>query len=500
MASEGFGVWDGGLVLLYLFAMVALAAWPAKQETPAGFFLANRKVSLWILALSLLVVETGILGLNSLPGLLWKSTASILFLQLAMGYLLGRILAAVWFLPTLLLGEPWTPFEILGHRFRKNVEQTAALLFLLTRVLSDGLLLFVTASGLSLLTAINPGWLILIMGLVATTLSALGGMRRVLWFQALQWVLFMGITLGLLAWLVGLLPNGLGSLSLSSLEWIRAKPTGVINPSLGFVGAWLGDSQWFPAAVLGGLFLGWAYHGTDPLVAQRYLCSSSIRSAIGSLLASGLGLLGQIFVLSFLGLVMVALQREGIWSPPAGTESHQALMEIIRSFPAPCLSGLLAVSMMAITLGLLSASSLSCASVAMANGMRHHFRMPGSPMETKVAQWSTLVFGGLQTGLAMALYGIGADQDWMKFWEPVVALVAGLILGVFLLGWRKQPPKSFAVLAGLMIAAGVVITFWLPVTWGRPMIATTWITPLGALLTLGMSLILDPTRPKKGVS
>ena len=136
------------LDLVVIVAYLAGSAWlglalSGKQRDLKGYFLGNRDLPWWAVCFSVVATETSALTVISVPTVAYLGTMT--FLQVALGYLLGRVVVAFVLLPRYYRGEMTTAYAYLGLRFGRGMQGTASVAFLFTRLLADGVRLFAAA-------------------------------------------------------------------------------------------------------------------------------------------------------------------------------------------------------------------------------------------------------------------------------------------------------------------------------------------------------------------
>src|SRR5262245_23881587 len=131
---------DVAIVVLYVLGSTLLGIWfTRRQRDLRTYFVGDRNVPWWLVLVSIVATETSTVTFLSVPGLAFhRDGGNLTFLQLAMGYVIGRILIAWLLLPQYLRGELFTAYELLRQRFSPAVQRTASGLFLLTRTVADG--------------------------------------------------------------------------------------------------------------------------------------------------------------------------------------------------------------------------------------------------------------------------------------------------------------------------------------------------------------------------
>ena len=139
----------------YLVAITAFGSWFARyQKTTRDYFLTDRSVPWWAICFTIVATETSTLTFIGIPAQAYAGNMT--FLQLAIGYIIGRILVSLLFIPAYFRGDLFTSYELLQRRFGTRVKTLSAVIFLITRSLADGIRLFTTALVIAIVTQV-PG-------------------------------------------------------------------------------------------------------------------------------------------------------------------------------------------------------------------------------------------------------------------------------------------------------------------------------------------------------
>src|SRR6266545_2074169 len=147
---------DLTILFAYLIGTVLFGAYFSRsQKNVKDYFVSGKSVPWWAIMGSIVATETSTVTFISVPGFAYG--ANFTFLQLVLGYLIGRIAVSVLFIPAYFRGELLTVYQLLGHRFGSSVKRFAAGLFLLTRSLADGFRLYATGLVLAALILATPG-------------------------------------------------------------------------------------------------------------------------------------------------------------------------------------------------------------------------------------------------------------------------------------------------------------------------------------------------------
>src|SRR5687767_3354616 len=296
------------IIFGYLIGITAFGIWYAgKQETTEDYFVGDRSVPWWAIAMSIVATETSTITFISVPGYAFAKAGNFQFLQLVFGYLLGRIVISLVFIPLYFKGQLQTVYQLLGERFGGRVKVLASGLFVIMRNIADGIRLLLTAIVLAAVyTAFQPGTdpsvviigSIVLLGLVMIVFTFFGGMEAVIWIEVVQLVIYI---IGAVAAAVVLVQNIDGGLSGAVEIGRQFDKFDVFDFSFD-----LAKTYTFWAGLLGGCFLTMSTHGTDQFLVQRYLCTDKPRAAITALLTSGAVVLGQFIGFLFVGVLLFA--------------------------------------------------------------------------------------------------------------------------------------------------------------------------------------------------
>ena len=198
------------LVGIAVFGMIS----GGKQKSVKDYFLGSKVVPWWAVCFSIVAAETSTLTFISIPGLAYLTNLN--FLQVTFGYLVGRIIVAVLFLPAYSKGNLKTAYTFLENRFGGKTRSFASIVFLFTRVAADGVRLFATAIPLKLMLNISYPEAILIMAFVALAYTYTGGVKGVIWVDVIQMFTYLGGAILAGIFLIHLLPDGWHSVTVAA--------------------------------------------------------------------------------------------------------------------------------------------------------------------------------------------------------------------------------------------------------------------------------------------
>ena len=147
------------IIFGYLIGITAFGIlFSGKQETTEDYFVGDRSVPWWAIAMSIVATETSTITFVSVPGVAFAKGGNFQFLQLVFGYMLGRVVISLIFIPLYFKGELQTVYQLLGDRFGNAGEDARVGLFVIMRNIADGIRLLLTAIVLAAVyTSFNPG-------------------------------------------------------------------------------------------------------------------------------------------------------------------------------------------------------------------------------------------------------------------------------------------------------------------------------------------------------
>ncbi|MBV8674817.1 MAG: sodium:solute symporter, partial [Acidobacteriaceae bacterium] len=247
------------------------------------YFLADQRVPWWAIALSIVAAETSALTIISVPGLAY--TGDWGFLQIVLGYLLGRVVVCILFLPRYFRGELLTAYQVIGRRFGPRLHTLTAFLFLFLRAAAEGVRVF----AVSIIVGIAIGTQDLVSIAIICVLTLIytleGGMTAVIWTDVVQMILYLVGTVAGVLTLGHLVPGGW-----SAIHGAAAQAHKLTIAHFAFN---LTPTYTFWAGLIGGCFLTMASHGTDQLMVQRLLAARNLSESRLALLSSGVVILTQ---------------------------------------------------------------------------------------------------------------------------------------------------------------------------------------------------------------
>ena len=207
-AADGTLTWlDYVVIAGYLLGITAFGSWFARfQKTTRDYFLTGRSVPWWAICFTIVATETSTLSFIGVPA--GAYAGNMTFLQIALGYIAGRFLVSVLFIPAYFRGELFTSYELLRRRFGPSVKNTAAIIFMVTRTLADGIRLFATALVISVVTQVPVPWTVVLLGAAMIVYTVRGGVAAVIWTDVVQMFVYVAGALVIFFALLSRMPDG----------------------------------------------------------------------------------------------------------------------------------------------------------------------------------------------------------------------------------------------------------------------------------------------------
>lgn len=480
---------DLAIVVLYLIA-ITLFGLRFREKKGQGkadrslksYFLANNTIPWWAIALSIVSAETSTLTIISIPGVAFGGDFG--FLQVVLGYMLGRIVVAALFLPRYFAGEMLTAYQLIDQRFGAGLHKVTAGLFLLTRAAAEGVRVFAVSIVVAIAIGTGDRLSIGIICLLTLLYTFEGGMAAVVWTDVVQMAIYVAGTVVALFALGSHVPGGWSHIHMVASA---AGKFHMLNFAMN-----LTQSYTFWAGVLGGTFLTMASHGTDQLMVQRMLAARNLNESRLALLSSGVVIFLQFafFLLIGAGLFVFYGMHPTTF---AGTDRIFPTF-IVTEMPVG-VAGLLIAAILAAAMSNLSAALNSLSSTTVVDFYMHLRSSADERERALISKSSTLFWALVLFGIAVATVAVGGKGHVVEIALSIASVAYGCLLGVFLLGTLTRFATEIGASIGMVV--GFVLNVWLwqasfPKQFGPlviPKIAFTWYVILGAIVTFAIGAL-----------
>jgi solute:Na+ symporter, SSS family len=441
---------DVVVLVAYVVGVTAFGTWlGGRQRGARDYFLAGRAIPWWAICFSVVATETSALTFISIPATAYQT--DFWFLQLVLGYIIGRIVIAWVLLPRYFSGELVTAYQLLERRFGLGTRRFASIIFMVTRAFADSVRIFAAAIPIAVITGLPYWQSILLAGVVTVIYTYYGGLRAVIWIDVVQMMLYIFGGLAAIYVLIQLVPGGWGEIIATA---DAADKLRMIHLEGGFA-----SGRWLITGVLGGAFLSMASHGVDHMIVQRLLAAPSLGGARRALVGSGILVLLQFTLFLTVGLGLYAYYGGRVFGVP----DEIFPLFIVEGLP-PGLSGLIVAGILAAMMSTVSSSLNSLASatthdlyaplsgsegdeirlmragrgftimwavILIGGALLFQFVRPGTPIVVIALQIASFTYGGLLGGFLLAMLSQRADQR-----DAITAITAAIL---FMTGlWAAQ--------------------------------------------------------------
>ena len=424
------------IVCSFLGGFAFYGIWQSKfNKSSDDYFLGGRNLPWPVAMFSIVATETSVLTFISVPGLAYRGDWA--FLQLSIGYIIGRIMVSIFLLPQYFKYGVSSIYEILGNKFGIEIQKTASGVFLITRVLADGVRFLATAVIVQLVTGWSLPVSVIIIGLVTLIYTLSGGIRTIVWIDSLQFILYL--TGGILS--IFFILNYLDHSFLSSIKYLyESSKLSIFD----FYGNPLINPYFFISAILGGILLSFSSHGVDYMMVQRVLGTKDLSSAKKAMVGSGFFVAIQFIIFLFAGSLIFILFNG------SELEQDREFTTFIINYLPVGVKGLLLAGVLSAAMSTLSSSINSLSSSVINDWM-------GGNKTIKESQFISLLWGMVL--ILIALLFDESDSAIVIVGLQIASFTYGGLLGLFLLSRLDRKFNKYSLLLGLV--SSFLIVFYL---------------------------------------
>jgi solute:Na+ symporter, SSS family len=510
--NQYFSAGDWCIISLYLLGIIALGVWFGKdQHNTRDYFLGSRNLPWWGIGFSIVAAETSAMTIIGVPAMAYGG--DIAFLQMIIGYVIARVILAVVLVPHYFKGEIYSPYELFANTFGPAARQTAGGFFLISETLAAGVRVYLASIPVQLmfgdrLLGFGTGnpvlGAILLFVLLSLLYTYIGGVKAVIWTDAVQFGLFLLGGVFALLYIPSLIPGGASEVfskaaRAGKLHWLNLAPA----PGVPFLKFLLGAPFNFWMGVIGGTVLVMSSHGAEQLIVQRVLACRSVADGRKALILSAVVILPLFLIFLLTGAMLWVFYQShpfqiALPEPVPGLKANDYIFPIFMVTEVPhLLKGFFIVAILSAAMSSVSSALTSLSSVSTMDFVAHVWRGKREDFYLRFSRISTV-------GWAAVLIFIAYLSRHVEFVINAAfslrgltsgALLGGLSLAVF---WKKG--SAFSVVTGMIVS--LVCMTLIQVLPTLPQIAPTWnrvfgtpvfwpwYTLIGACITLLTAFIL----------
>ncbi len=462
---------DIAIIVAYCVVINIIGLKYAGSSSIDDYFLGNRSVNWIIVSFSIVATETSSLTFLSVPGLAYVKGMG--FLQIAFGYLVGRILVALLLLPGYFEGDMDTVYQFLQKRFSITSRKAVSVIFHITRLLADSVRLFATAIPLTFLMGWDYRISLLVIGVATFVYTFFGGIKSVIIVDTLQLFLYLfSVALGIY-FVAKTMSCSIGDV------FAQIAPGDLSFISSGAGGGWrhFFNSYNIVSGIIGGAFLSFASHGTDHIIVQRALTCKDVRSAQKAMIISGVFIIFQFALFLLFGLFLKVLMNGRVFA----ISDEIVPLYIIQYLP-PGVRGIMLMGIFAAAMSTLSSSvnSLSSSTVIDFLGLRE--KHISAAKKVALSRGVSLLWTVVIIGISMLFKD--SKNPLVEIGLSIASITYGGMLGIFLTGRFIKGVSDFSALAGVFVSIAVmgVIAFTTTLFW-------LWYVALGFVIAVSVTAV-----------
>ena len=472
---------DWTVIVGYLLAIIGLGVWFGKdQRNTRDYFLGSKNIQWWGIGLSIVAAETSALTIIGVPAMAYGG--NLLFIQMIVGYVIARIILAVVMVPHYFKGEIYSPYQLFANTFGPAARQTAGGFFLISETLAAGVRVYVACIPVQLMLGLNVLPSIILFVVLSLVYTYIGGVKAVIWTDAVQFGLFLAGGIFAICYIPTLLNGGInGVLSearqAGKLVWFNGKFS--LSPPFNI---WMG--------IIGGTVMVMSSHGAEQLIVQRVLACKNVADGRKALALSAIVIFPLFLIFLLTGAMLWVFYQHHpmqITLPErqGGMQKYDFIFPIFMLTEVPhFLKGFLIVAILSAAMSSVSSALTSLASVSTMD-----FVKPLAMLERtegfylRFSKWSTVFW-------AVALVFVAYLSREVAFVLNAAftlrgltsgALLGGLLLAIFWRGGRARP----LVIGMLTSLAVMVLIRVLPLLgWMKTEIFWPWYTLIGTVVAL----------------
>lgn len=472
------------------------------QKTTKDYFLGNKTIPWWGVGLSIVATETSALTFLGVPAIAFGG--DLVFIQVIFGYVLARIFLIVFLVPVYFRKEIFSPYVLFEEAFGSGARKLVSLFFLVAGTLAAGVRVYVTCIPVQILLGFQESeiiYAILLFVLLSLIYTYIGGVKAVIWTDAIQFFLFMAAGLFTLFYIPTLIEGGwTAALSMAGeagkLKWFDSGLTldadwrsNMSTLFSGSINIWMG--------VIGATFLVLASHGTDQLIVQRVLSCGSTRDGRRALGLSAAIILPLMMVFLITGIMLWVYFQHAPGLLASVPEARPGVRKNDYVFPLFILhvmptgfKGFLLVAILSAAMSSVSSALSALASVSTMDilGGVKRIKDWGEDKKLRLSKVSTLFWAFM---LVFVAYGTQKASSVLELALGLSGLTSGAMLGglILVLFWKRGNLMvlSISMIGSLILMIGISRSGYL---------AWPWYTLTGTLLTLLLATFFQWLPPK----
>ena len=457
---------DYSIILFYIIFFLGMGFFFKDNKDSKDYFLGGKSMGWFPLSLSTMATQLSAISFISAPAFVGlKLGGGMKWLTFELAVPLAMIFIMIVIIPPLFRSGVVSIYEFVEKRFSASTRLILSVVFQLSRALATGVMVYTIAIILQSVLDIDFVYTILIISVITIIYSWQGGMKAVVWGDAIQMIiLFFGLIICLYFGWSQL--QELGGLQ----EGFNPERLKVIDFNLG-IGE--GNEYGLLPMILGGFFLYASYYGCDQTQAQRLLSAKSEKTIRQLLLANGLLRFPVVLIYCIMGLViggLVTLAPDFLqeianttqkYFPEEfaknGIKADLMIPVFIMKYLPHGLIGILMVGILSAAMSSLSSTVNSLSAVT----VEDFFNRGKTKLSNKkymMISKASVVFWGLVCIASAFLFG-GSKSAVIEIINAIGSVFYGPVLVTFVLAFFSKKVNHIGMNAGIILAVLINLIF-----------------------------------------
>lgn len=437
------------IFLLFTGGVVAFGcSFFKKKGTSEEFTSAGRSLPGWVVGMSIFATYVSSISYLGYPGKAFSGDWNAFVFSLSIP--IASYFAARYFVPFYRSQDSISAYSFLENRFGPWARIYASSCYLLTQIARTGSILYLLALPMNVLLGWHIQTIIIVTSVAIVLYSMLGGMKAVIWTEAIQGIILIGGALVCMFILLFDMPGGPAQTFSIAMEDGKF--------SLGSFGSSLSEST-FWVCLIYGVFTNLQNYGIDQSYVQRYHTAKSEKEAKFSALFGGYLFIPVSAVFFMIGTGLYAFYKVHPGVLPDGVGADYVFpFFIVNELPVG-LTGLLIASIFAAGMSTIATSVTSSSTIILTDYYQHFRKHAGNRERMLVLKLSSVGVGVAGILVAFAFMSV---QSALDAWWALASIFSGGMLGLFLLGYISRKARKFDAVLG--VACGVILVCWIVIS------------------------------------
>lgn len=506
-----FNIADWLVIGIYLVGIVLLGVWFGKdQQNTRDYFLGSRNVAWWGIGLSIVAAETSALTIIGVPALAYGGDISLI--QIIIGYVIARIILAIVMVPHYFKGEIYSPYQLFANTLGASARKTAGAFFLLSETLAAGVRVYVVSIPIQLMLGISVLDAILLFIILSLIYTYIGGVKAVIWTDAVQFGLFLLGGIFTLIYIPSITDGGLTTVfstavKAGKLHWLNTHldtlfDRGVIEFFKQIIGGkfniWMG--------IIGATVMVMSSHGAEQLIVQRVLVCKNVSDGRKALILSAVFIFPLFLIFLLVGVMLWVYYQTHPFKIPlpetiegSGIKKNDFVYPIFMITETPhIMRGFLIVAILSAAMSSVSSALTSLASVSTMDFFKGKFKGCDERFYLLFSKYSTVFWAGMLVVVAWLSREV---KFVFNTAFSLRGLTSGALLGGLLLAVFRPKSGAKAVVIGMVasllfmsliqILPQFELTSALWKKWIGQEILWSWYTLIGTVVTILVARLVE---------